>query len=620
VIKARADQREMVKHFTHPDEYKRWYEDEPKESSLTDDHIDQVGEWFGRVGGLLAGLQDQEATLGRKPVLLDLGCNDWWMGEFFARQGIRCDGVELNKRSYDLALERIERFDRDVTVVQGDLHNAVELLGKEFDPDPIFQKDVALHRYDAVSLFEVFEHVPDIEATLDVMESLLAPGGRIYVSTPNGAFEQGNIQNWSEVQRKGHLRAIPLHELAQIILRRGEIDQLEETNGDRVGFVAYTPKAKKGTVTFYAGQSWEPWSATSLKDGGIGGSETALVQVATRMASDGWLVKVYSGAEPGLLGGVLYRPFSAWDPTEQVDLLVVSRMPHVFDNPVGAKQTALWCHDHSYDTLTPARAEKIDHIVVLSEWQYDRFARLYPWAEDRLTIIRNGISLRDWFGTDNYPMASRAFKARKPRLVYSSSADRGLDVLLDLWPRIREQVPKAELHAFYGFETLDRVAQVNPQLAAYKAALLSKVQELGGEDGGIFLRGRVGQAVLADEMQQARVLAYPTAFLETSCITAMEARAAGLAIVTSDLGALTETVGEHGHLIAWPGEETFAVNRDVGYQDEFVAAVVARLTQANLWEIWHRAALKGRDELDWSERIPQWEALAEAKVAHEIAA
>jgi len=122
-------------------------------------------------------------------------------------------------------------------------------------------------------------------------------------------------------------------------------------------------------------------------------------------------------------------------------------------------------------------------------------------------------------------MASRSFKKRKPRLIYSSSADRGLDVLLELWPRIREQVPKAELHAFYGFETLDRVAQVNPGLAAYKAALLGKVQELGGEDGGVFLRGRIGQAVLADEMQQARVLAYPTMFLETSCITAMEARA-----------------------------------------------------------------------------------------------
>src|SRR5439155_25536654 len=74
VVKALADQREMCKHYLVPAEYLRWYADEPKESTLTDDHIDMVGEAFGRVGGLLKGLQDQEEELGRKPVLLDLGC------------------------------------------------------------------------------------------------------------------------------------------------------------------------------------------------------------------------------------------------------------------------------------------------------------------------------------------------------------------------------------------------------------------------------------------------------------------------------------------------------------------------------------------------------------------
>jgi hypothetical protein len=103
-------------------------------------------------------------------------------------------------------------------------------------------------------------------------------------------------------------------------------------------------------------------------------------------------------------------------------------------------------------------------------------------------------------------------------------------------------VPDAELHVFYGFNVLDRVAVTNPQLAAFKGAILAKAAELGGEDGGVFLRGRVGQVELAREMQQARVLAYPTAFLETSCITAMEAKAAGLPIVTSHLGALVASI------------------------------------------------------------------------------
>ena len=51
-------------------------------------------------------------------------------------------------------------------------------------------------------------------------------------------------------------------------------------------------------------------------------------------------------------------------------------------------------------------------------------------------------------------------------------------------------------------------------------------------------------------MARARIWSYPTAAPETSCIGAMEARAAGLAVVTSDFAALSETVGhDHGVLI-----------------------------------------------------------------------
>jgi hypothetical protein len=62
IVKARAEQREMVKHYLEPEEYARWYRDEPKESTLGDDHIDHVGEWFGRVGGLLEGLRSRRPS------------------------------------------------------------------------------------------------------------------------------------------------------------------------------------------------------------------------------------------------------------------------------------------------------------------------------------------------------------------------------------------------------------------------------------------------------------------------------------------------------------------------------------------------------------------------------
>ena len=37
-------------------------------------------------------------------------------------------------------------------------------------------------------------------------------------------------------------------------------------------------------------------------------------------------------------------------------------------------------------------------------------------------------------------------------MIYSSSPDRGLELLLSLFPKVKEQVPEAKLDIFYGFE------------------------------------------------------------------------------------------------------------------------------------------------------------------------
>jgi glycosyltransferase involved in cell wall biosynthesis len=151
------------------------------------------------------------------------------------------------------------------------------------------------------------------------------------------------------------------------------------------------------------------------------------------------------------------------------------------------------------------------------------------------------------------------------KAIYSSSPDRGLAVLLDLWPRIREQVPDATLDVYYGFQNIEKALALTKDLnLAYVAARMK--QQLA-ELPGVTDHGRVDQQTLARAMMGAGVLAYCTPWLETSCISAMESQAAGMRIVTTGLAALSETVGERGTLIDGPW-------LDEKYQDAFVTAVV----------------------------------------------
>jgi glycosyltransferase involved in cell wall biosynthesis len=89
----------------------------------------------------------------------------------------------------------------------------------------------------------------------------------------------------------------------------------------------------------------------------------------------------------------------------------------------------------------------------------------------------------------------------------------------------------------------------------------------------------------------------------------MEARAAGLPIVTSELAALRETVGPHGVTLAWDGEEDDPRNQTAEYQRAFVDATVALLSDEERWAKWQQRARRGVADLDWSRRIPLWEQL-----------
>lgn len=123
------------------------------------------------------------------------------------------------------------------------------------------------------------------------------------------------------------------------------------------------------------------------------------------------------------------------------------------------------------------------------------------------------------------------------RCIYTSSYDRGLVYLLNMWPSVRKEIPNAELVICYGWNLFDVIHKDNPARMKWK----QQVVELMRQPGIIHL-GRIGHMELWKELFSAAVHAYPSSFEEISCISCMKSQCAGAIPVCTTIGALNETV------------------------------------------------------------------------------
>lgn len=334
-------------------------------------------------------------------------------------------------------------------------------------------------------------------------------------------------------------------------------------------------------LVIFTGQAWEEWNPDSAKTG-IGGSEEAVINMAQRFKNLGWNVTVFGshGAEPKEYDGVWYRPW--WDIgiDEPVDVFIAWREPNIFEFKINAKQTYLWLHDTvEREALTPKRLLNITKVIVLSKWHRD----LYPNVPDhKMFVSRNGI-VPDHFKADG-------IERDKNKILYTSAPNRGLLCLLEMWPKIREKVPEAQLYWAYGWQTFDKAASTNPQMQAYKRAVVDKLQQ-----EGVHELGRIGHEELAKHMLSANIWAYPTEFTEISCITAMKMQAAGAVPVCTTVAALDETV-QHGIKFA---VQDIYTNPEA--QQQFIDKIVELLTN----DYPHR-----QEMIDWALSFYDWDTVA----------
>lgn len=319
----------------------------------------------------------------------------------------------------------------------------------------------------------------------------------------------------------------------------------------------------------WTGASWEDWSPASIDEGGIGGSETAAVMVSRSLAKLGHEVELYgqfAEGKEGAYDSINHIHFRrVLDPGQiKGDVFISSRDVNALLLMPEARATGIWVHDINLGFDANDRLDKYDAIMCLSKWSAKTMEAYYPHIRrNRIFITRNGLDLKR-FAPELSTEVVLAKKSWNPKFVFSSSPDRGLDKLLDMWPKIREMAQGAELHVYYGFKTWKMMARGNAAAMSRVSWFEDRLKRVA--DSGVIFHGRVGQKELAQAHMEALLWLYPTDFKETSCITAMEAQAAASVPICTNLAALEETVGEYGVRIK-------PFNMEARYEIDFLAAV-----------------------------------------------
>lgn len=215
---------------------------------------------------------------------------------------------------------------------------------------------------------------------------------------------------------------------------------------------------------------------------------------------------------------------------------------------------------------------KINKLLMLSQFQKAYFTSGVAVDERRHILLLEN------------PLDLALFDASIPKekaFIYASAPNRGLDVLLEMWPAIHSQLPDWGLR-IAGSTTMYNVGQQadNPDRQRFLSAGL-ELYARAATMPGVHLLGGLSHRDLVIEMEKAAGLLYPSTFPETSCHTLNTALHAGAVPFVSFVGALPEKVldSDNGYVTP-PGDSTTPE-----WQAQYVAKVVAAVESGAIWEL-----------------------------------
>jgi glycosyltransferase involved in cell wall biosynthesis len=333
----------------------------------------------------------------------------------------------------------------------------------------------------------------------------------IYLQTGNYLAAEPHID---ELHKANHPHAVVLE--AQL----HKVKEMQEIRRD-------LPKTDDVIITCPPGSTPE-WDEETLKLQGHGGSETAAIEVAR------WIkkktnrrVKIFQERKSRAVmpSGVEYEPVSTLD----AYLKNIEPAAHIgwrHSVKLTNSKSYVWCHD--LQLPGGHKSDQYDKVIALSEFHKHYLKEVSGVPEDKIVLGFNGIDPEDF----------KQEAVRDPlKVIFSSSPDRGLIAAIDIVKAAREiSGQDIKLHCFYGVHNMRKMG-----MGEWADRIMKHVED---HKEFVVYHGNVPKQELIRHFKEAAVWLYNADFIETYCITAIEALCAGCHPLVRRMGALPYTMAD----------------------------------------------------------------------------
>ncbi|AIE76001.1 MULTISPECIES: glycosyltransferase [unclassified Synechocystis] len=351
------------------------------------------------------------------------------------------------------------------------------------------------------------------------------------------------------------------------------------------------------------------YSTNTVYTAPLGGTQSSLCYLTneiTRLGHDVFLINNISS--PTVTYGVACLPISCvtnqfW---QAIDIIVCCASAHYGETLrqlCGSNVVIIFWNHHAHDQPAVQRLvqdkerEAYDAFFCISSWQAGNFIERFGIEQEKVTILRNAIGYNFEYLFDSEPL-DLSKKITPITLAYTSTPFRGLNLLVDIFPKIREKFPNAELKVFSSMKVYQMSDEQDGKNFGGLYGVLSAID-------GVEYVGSLSQPELAQALKNVSILIYPNTFPETSCIAVMEAMVSGCHVITSDLGALPETTAGFATLVPF--------NSDLEvYKQDFLTATIKYIKNFQLENFkdieqqLNKQIEHYRQHYTWKNRAQEW--------------